>query len=102
MKRVGAPTQALLNDYGTQAGYVLAFSDRALAADAVSPWSPSLWRVYRLKRVVPSTLAGETQVAADALGHYEWVLSLVCEDLEADFDPRQRSRSFVKYRGNHV
>ena len=38
-----------------------------------NPWAPALWKSYRLKRVVRSTFAGETQALSDGLGHAEWL-----------------------------
>eukprot|EP00959_Pyramimonas_sp_CCMP1952_P354325 7422896-Pyramimonas_sp.AAC.1 len=40
----------------------------------VSPWGPLIWRSYRVKRVVKSTLAGESSAMTDGLGHLEWVM----------------------------
>ena len=56
---------------GTQAGYILGFTNRDMARGEQSPWSPAAWRSYRLKRVVGSTLAGETQALSDGIGHLQ-------------------------------
>ena len=77
-------------DSGTQGGYVLAAVDSDMLSDKDAAWSPLVWRSYRLKRVVPSTLSGEAQVLGDALGHLEWISCLWMETLRPDFDPRRR------------
>ncbi|CAE8643680.1 unnamed protein product, partial [Polarella glacialis] len=53
---------------GTQAGYIVGVTDDKLARGELAPWSPLTWKSYRLKRVVGSTLAGETQSLIDGLG----------------------------------
>ena len=40
----------------------------------MASWSPVIWRSYRVRRVVKSTLAGESSVLTDGLGHLEWVM----------------------------
>ncbi|CAK0821126.1 unnamed protein product [Prorocentrum cordatum] len=77
---------------GTQAGYILGFTTREMAEGKKSPWSPAAWRSYRLKRVVGSTLAGETQALSDGIGHLEWLLCHLSEALYADFDIKTRER----------
>ena len=82
---------------GTQAGYILGFTNREMASGMRSPWSPAAWRSYRLKRVVGSTLAGETQALSDGIGHLEWLLCHLCEALYADFDIKMRERWFGRH-----
>ena len=55
----------------TQGGYIIGVTNRDMEKGRVSPWSPSIWRSYRVKRVVKSTLAGESSVMTDGLGHLE-------------------------------
>ena len=76
---------------GTQGGYIIAVTDGTLALGELAPWSPSAWKSYRLKRVVSSTLSGETQVFMDGLGHLEWLACMFAEALYSDFDLRRRS-----------
>ena len=45
---------------GTQAGNLVALVDRSFLEGKESAWGPIYWRSYRLKRVVPSTLAAES------------------------------------------
>eukprot|EP00974_Lingulodinium_polyedra_P018658 1807395-Lingulodinium_polyedra.AAC.1 len=40
----------------------------------VAPWTPAVWKSYRVKRVVNSTLSGESATLIDGLGHLEWLL----------------------------
>jgi len=80
---------------GTQAGYIVGVTDPRLQEGAEAPWAPALWRSYRLKRVVGSTFAGETQVLADGLGHVEWVACHLAEAIHKNFSLSDRGR-FVK------
>ena len=73
---------------GTQAGYIVGVTTEALKSGIPAPWSPAVWKSYRLKRVVGSTFAGETQALADGLGHTEW---LACHLAELKFPKFQLS-----------
>ena len=64
---------------GTQAGYIVGITTEELKAGTPAPWSPAVWKSYRLKRVVGSTFAGETQALADGLGHTEWLACHLAE-----------------------
>eukprot|EP00435_Cladocopium_sp_Y103_P072195 s58_g39.t1 len=68
---------------GTQAGYLVGATTDDLQAGRPAPWSPCVWKSYRLKRVVGSTFAGESQVLSDGLGHAEW---LACHLAEAKYE----------------
>ena len=72
----------------TQAGYMLAFTDKHLEADQQAAWSPFLWKSYKMSRVVASTLAGETQSFATASGVAEWVSLMIAEINKGPFDLR--------------
>eukprot|EP00435_Cladocopium_sp_Y103_P043648 s1565_g12.t1 len=71
----------------TQAGFIIAFVDKSLHDGAVSPWSPVVWRSYKLPRAVSSTLGGEAQAMATAGGTVEWLCLLLAEALDGPFDP---------------
>ena len=73
----------------TQAGYILAFVDQDMNKGKLGPWTPAVWRSYRMSRAVSSTLAGESQAMATASGTVEWLSLLLCEALDGHFDPRQ-------------
>ena len=51
----------------------------------MAPWSPFVWRSYKMKRVVSSTLAAETQSILNALGHAEWIAVHLAEMLCYNF-----------------
>ena len=68
---------------GTQAGYLVGITTDAPPEDGrTAPWTPAAWKSYRLKRVVGSTFAGETQVLADGLGHAEWLACRLVEMID--------------------
>ena len=67
---------------GTQAGYLVGITTDALEDGRTAPWTPAAWKSYRLKRVVGSTFAGETQVLADGLGHAEWLACHLVEMID--------------------
>eukprot|EP00435_Cladocopium_sp_Y103_P011900 s3832_g3.t1 len=83
---------------GTQAGYLVGVTDSNLQAGAEAPWSPAVWKSYRLKRVVGSTFAGETQVLADGLGHTEWVGCHLAEAFFSDFSLQNRGEFLKKFQ----
>ena len=58
----------------TQGGYIIGVTKRDMEKGVVASWSPVIWRSYRVRRVVKSTLAGESSVLTDGLGHLEWVM----------------------------
>lgn len=82
---------------GTQAGYVVGVTDYRLWKGEEAPWSPALWRSYRLKRVVGSTFAGETQVLSDGLGHAEWVACHLAEAIDGNFSLANRSAFLQRF-----
>ena len=73
----------------TQAGYVLSFVDKELNEGKISPWTPIVWRSYKLPRAVSSTLAGESQALSTASGTVEWMSLVLSEALDGSFEPRQ-------------
>ena len=73
----------------TQAGYILAFTDKNLDSDRQAPWSPVAWKSMKLPRVVASTLAGETQVFSLASGLAEYVALMIAEINDGCFDLRK-------------
>ena len=64
----------------TQAGFVIAFTDKALNDSVMSHWNAVVWRSFKLSRAVSSTLAAEAQSMAVATGTVEW-LSLIVSEL---------------------
>ena len=65
--------------HGTQAGYIIGFTTKSINTGAEVPWTPWIWRSYRLQRVVPSTLSGEAQSLACGLGMLEWAMLHISE-----------------------
>ena len=54
-------------------GAWLIFAGRCRGKNAVSQMSPLMWRSGKLKRKVPSTLAGETLALGEAVAAVEWL-----------------------------
>ena len=81
----------------TQAGYVLAFVNKAIHSGEVSSWTPVAWKSYKLPRAVSSTLGGESQALATASGTAEWLNLLLSEALDGSFEART-SRSVLARR----
>ena len=50
----------------SQAGYIISVTDDRLAKGELAPWSPLIWRSHKMRRVVGSTLAAETQSLLNA------------------------------------
>ena len=69
----------------TQAGHILAFTEKKLQDGFVSTWCPLTWRSHKLSRVVSSTLAAESQSLSIAAGTVEWVMLLLSEVLDGPF-----------------
>ena len=82
---------------GTQAGYIVGITTKALKDGQPAPWSPAVWKSYRLKRVVGSTFAGETQALADGLGHTEWLACHLAELKHQTFALAERSEYFQEF-----
>ena len=59
----------------TQGGYIIAATNGLMERGSVAPWGPLLWRSSKMRRVVNSTLSGESAVLVDGLGHVEWMCS---------------------------
>lgn len=75
---------------GTQAGYLVGVTTDELREGKPAPWSPCVWKSYRLRRVVGSTFAGESQVLSDGLGHADWVACHLSEAKHHDFQLSKR------------
>ena len=88
----------MLRGKGTQAGYIVGVTDDNLQQGNKAPWSPAVWKSYRLKRVVGSTFAGETQVLADALGHTEWIGCHLAEAFFRDFSLQNRGEFLRRFK----
>ena len=75
----------------SKAGYIISVTDDRLAKGELAPWSPLIWRSHRMRRVVGSTLAAETQSLLNGLGHAEWIAAHFAEARFPDFDVTKRS-----------
>ena len=75
---------------GTQASYLVGITTDEMQAGKPAPWSPCAWKSYRLKRVVGSTCAGESQVLTDGLWHAEWIACHLAEAKHHDFSLSKR------------
>ena len=84
---------------GTQAGYLVGVTTNELQAGKPAPWSPCVWKSYRLKRVVGATFAGESQVLSDGLGHAEWIACHLSEAKFPDFLLANRSQRLGEFKG---
>ena len=63
----------------SQAGYIISVTDDRLARGELAPWSPLIWRSHKMRRVVGSTSAAETQSLLNGLGHAEWIAAHFAE-----------------------
>eukprot|EP00435_Cladocopium_sp_Y103_P012259 s60_g3.t1 len=76
----------------TQAGYVIGFTTDTLDTGEPSPWTPAIWRSFRLPRAVGSTLAAEAQSMVSATGTLEWASLILAEAIDGPFDVRTFER----------
>ena len=83
---------------GTQAGYIVGVTTKELQIGKPAAWSPCVWKSYRLKRVVGSTFAGESQVLSDGLGHAEWVACHIAEAKHFDFSLANRESKLREFQ----
>ena len=83
---------------GTQAGYLVGITTDDMQAGKPAPWSPCAWKSYRLKRVVGSTFAGESQVLTDGLGHAEWISCHLAEAKHHDFSLSRRDEFLCDFK----
>ena len=70
----------------TQAGYIIAFTQKQLQDGLVSSWCPATWRSYKLSRAVSSTLAAESQALSTASSTVEWLLLLLAETVDGPLE----------------
>eukprot|EP00435_Cladocopium_sp_Y103_P016050 s2207_g4.t1 len=73
----------------TQAGYIIAFTEKQLQDGKVSAWCPATWRSFRLSRAVSSTLAAEAQAMSIATSTVEWLLLLLSETIDGPLEIAQ-------------
>ena len=83
---------------GTQAGYLVGITNDDMQAGKPAPWSPCAWKSYRLKRVVGSTFAGESQVLTGGLGHAEWISCHLAEAKHHDFSLAKRDEFLSDFK----
>jgi len=87
---------------GTQAGSLVTLVERGFGTAETVKWGPLLWRSHRLRRVVVSTLSGETMSLIESLGHVEWVVSLILETFVPEFNVAERERFFPRLKSWQV
>eukprot|EP00438_Fugacium_kawagutii_P025213 Skav222622 [mRNA] locus=scaffold4205:86469:93548:+ [translate_table: standard] len=83
---------------GTQGGYLVGITDDQFRRGKPAPWSPAAWKSYRLKRVVGSTFAAETQVLSDGLGHAEWLACHLAEAKHRNFQVKDREKFLPEFQ----
>ena len=81
----------------TQAGFIIAFTEKCLQDGVEAKWCPATWRSYRLPRAVGSTLAAESQAFCTASGTVEWLSLMLAEILDGGLDLRS-CRDVLKRR----
>ena len=84
----------------SQAGYIIAVTydpRRELAL-----WSQLTWRSHKMRRIVGSTLAAETQSLSIGLGHAEWIAAHFADARFPNFDVAQRSMFLRNFRSQCV
>ena len=72
----------------TQAGFIIAFTQKSLNDGHLCSWNPVTWKSYKLPRAVSSTLSAESQAMSTATGTVEWLSLLLAETLDGPFDVR--------------
>ena len=77
-------------------------TDDRLARGDLAPWSPLIWRSHKLRRIVGSTLAAETQSILKGLGHAERIAAHFAEARVPNFDVAQRSIFLRHFRLQRV
>ena len=80
----------------TQAGFIIAFTQKQLNDGKLCCWNPVTWRSYKLPRAVSSTLSAESQAMSTATGTVEWLNLLLAETLDGPFDVRSYQQVLSK------
>jgi len=80
-------------DNGAQGAYIVLAAERQLLAGHTARVSPISWRSTRVKRVVASTLAGETLALSASLAEMEWLQILYRDVVFSDVDPSSWEKS---------
>lgn len=84
----------------TQGGYVVGVAQRSkLRSGEKSMYAPVGWRSSKLRRIVGSTLASETQSMRDGLGHLVWMSRIISEILDGPELHAQHAQELVRARG---
>ena len=82
----------------TQGGYIIGTTNKDMEKGLCAPWAPAVWRSYRVRRVVNSTLSGESSCLIDGLGHLEWLLSFFAFGFFRGFTLENRDRFIGKFQ----
>lgn len=80
----------------TQAGFIIAFTQKQLNDGKLCAWNPVTWKSYKLPRAVSSTLGAESQAMSTATGTVEWLSLLLAETLDGPFDVRSYQQVLSK------
>ena len=81
----------------TVGGAMVGFTNRKLNSGEVAAWSPAVWRSFKQKQVVTSTLTAEARALSFALGRAEWLLAMMHECLFPNsFDLVKRKGMFAE------
>ena len=77
---------------GTQAGMVIGIGEAKIRNGTEGVWGVLAWRSSRLKRVVGSTLAAETQQALNTARELAWTATLLSEIIHGHIDLEVRGQ----------
>lgn len=72
-------------DEGTQGGYIIGFSSDDVLLGRTGPWSPAVWKSYRLRRAAASTMSSETQACRDCCSHAAYLANMLEEALNPKY-----------------
>lgn len=73
---------------GAQSSWITGIADIAVSNGGRGRFSPMAWKSNKIKRAVPSTIAGETYSLSDCLGEAEWIALLIKDARTGDVQLR--------------
>lgn len=83
-------------NHGTQGGYVISFVHDEVLNGCAGDWVPAVWKSYRLRRTVNSTLSSETQACRDCCSHMVYMANMLMEAMFHDYDLLRRKEFLFK------
>lgn len=91
------------DDLGSQAAYMVLFSETNIKKDTWSTVSPLRWKSWKLERKTQSTFGAELMGVSRAIAEGDWIRSMLAEAVQYDYvldEDKSRRRMFEIVNGD--